>query len=349
MRAARSARLAWLQHRCGLVGLGGGVIVLAVVVVAFGVKAHLVWDGLSNCGATKCIGTTPSSFYSMKPWGLYPPLMGIVLRVVPLAVGMFLGAPLIAAELESGTYRFTWTQSAGRRRAIGSTMIVTAAGVVLGSLLLGWLFWWSCTPYFAVGVTSGWGPALFGVGPFMLVGWSALAYVTGVLIGAVTRRVVPAIAVSALVILGLFGLSGFFLEETTFATFAETTTSIAPLYVPPIGDGLGAEGPFDIVMPPNAIASPGAWLVSGRYLGPRGRLMTSGEMYQMNGHLPPPEQSQASQVRAQLRWLHEHSERLVVAYQPAGRYWPFQAGEAVILLLLAGGVVLATSRVVRRS
>ena len=36
--------------------------------------------------------------------------------VVPALIGMFWGAPLIAHELETGTFRLAWTQSVSRRR-----------------------------------------------------------------------------------------------------------------------------------------------------------------------------------------------------------------------------------------
>ena len=36
--------------------------------------------------------------------------------VVPVLVGLFWGAPLVAAELETGTSQFAWMQSITRRR-----------------------------------------------------------------------------------------------------------------------------------------------------------------------------------------------------------------------------------------
>lgn len=46
------------------------------------------------------------------------PAVVIALRVLPVVIGMFLGAPLIDRELESGTFRFSWTQAAERKRQI---------------------------------------------------------------------------------------------------------------------------------------------------------------------------------------------------------------------------------------
>ncbi|HEX5440190.1 MAG TPA: hypothetical protein VFW76_04860, partial [Ktedonobacterales bacterium] len=44
-------------------------------------------------------------------------LLGLAgLLALPLLVGMFLGAPLVARELETGTFRLIWTQSVTRLR-----------------------------------------------------------------------------------------------------------------------------------------------------------------------------------------------------------------------------------------
>ena len=41
---------------------------------------------------------------------------GLVLQAVPALIGAFVGAPVLARELESGTSRFAWTQGFGRWR-----------------------------------------------------------------------------------------------------------------------------------------------------------------------------------------------------------------------------------------
>jgi hypothetical protein len=38
------------------------------------------------------------------------------LAVLPALAGLFVGAPLLARELEQGTHRFAWTQGVTRRR-----------------------------------------------------------------------------------------------------------------------------------------------------------------------------------------------------------------------------------------
>src|SRR6202453_3100003 len=41
---------------------------------------------------------------------------GFILQVLPVLIGAFVGAPVLARELETGTFRYAWTQGFGRRR-----------------------------------------------------------------------------------------------------------------------------------------------------------------------------------------------------------------------------------------
>jgi hypothetical protein len=42
---------------------------------------------------------------------------GLLLLVLPMLAGMFLGAPLVAREVEHGSHRLVWTQGVSRRSA----------------------------------------------------------------------------------------------------------------------------------------------------------------------------------------------------------------------------------------
>ena len=46
----------------------------------------------------------------------YTGLVMLVMQAVPVIIGVFLGAPLLAREYTAGTVRFAWTQSIGRTR-----------------------------------------------------------------------------------------------------------------------------------------------------------------------------------------------------------------------------------------
>src|SRR5580700_4953026 len=66
------------------------------------------------------------------------------LVAVPALIGAFWGAPLVARELESGTYRLAWTQSITRTRWLASKIaLIGAASVATTGLLTLMLTGWS--------------------------------------------------------------------------------------------------------------------------------------------------------------------------------------------------------------
>ncbi len=100
--------------------------------------------GLNTCRAN--CGALASDFVgSLKAGGSYVVLFdaGIaVLYLAPALIGIFWGAPLIARELETGTFRLAWNQSVSRARwtAVKLGLIGFAAVATAGllSLMIGW-------------------------------------------------------------------------------------------------------------------------------------------------------------------------------------------------------------------
>ena len=80
----------------------------------------------------------------------------LLMALAPALLGAFLGAPLVARELEAGTYRLAWTQSVSRRRWLASklTLTVGAAAFALGAASLA-VTWWSAPLDGAVSQTRG--------------------------------------------------------------------------------------------------------------------------------------------------------------------------------------------------
>ena len=76
---------------------------------------------------------------------------GVFLQLVPVLIGAFAGAPVLARELETGTFRFAWTQGFGRWRwalaKLVALAVVLAASTGAFSVLMSWYY----QPYFAPG------------------------------------------------------------------------------------------------------------------------------------------------------------------------------------------------------
>jgi ABC-type transport system involved in multi-copper enzyme maturation permease subunit len=73
---------------------------------------------------------------------------------VPVLIGAFAGAPVLARELETDTFRYVWTQGFGRWRwtlaKLVPLAVVLAAAAGAFSLLLNWYY----QPYFDAGNCS---------------------------------------------------------------------------------------------------------------------------------------------------------------------------------------------------
>src|ERR1700722_9695140 len=114
-------RVARIQHRAALITI---LIVLVVFVVAIVLGRDAVNASYAKYLAAGCTlahatnlsvcANTTNTFADIPS---FTPLV-IALRLFPLVIGAFVGAPLVAREVELGTHRFAWTQGGGRTRAL---------------------------------------------------------------------------------------------------------------------------------------------------------------------------------------------------------------------------------------
>src|ERR1700722_12551560 len=128
----------WRQFRLqAIIGLGG-LVVVAIVLAVTGPHLVNVYDtALAACKASggqssACNNPVGSTYGAVRI-----ALTALVL-VIPALIGMFWGAPLIAHELETGTFRLAWTQSVSRLRwlwvklgLVGAASMVAAARLSL--------------------------------------------------------------------------------------------------------------------------------------------------------------------------------------------------------------------------
>ena len=135
---------------------------------------------------------------------------GYVLQIVPALIGAFVGAPLLARELETGTFRYAWTQGFERWRWALAKLVALGVVVTAAAGALSVLFSWYYQPYLATrnGALELSEPSPFGVGLFDLRGvsfaaWTLAAFAIGGLAGMLIRRVVPAIVATLVAYTGL--------------------------------------------------------------------------------------------------------------------------------------------------
>ena len=146
--------------------------------------------------------------------------MATLLQVVPALIGAFVGAPVLARELETGTFRYAWTQGFGRWRWTLAKLVALAVVVAAAAGALSVLFSWYYQPYFATGnqarslsEVSPLAPGLFDLRGVAFAAWTLAAFAIGALAGMLIRRVVPAIVATLAAYTGLALAAGIFLRR----------------------------------------------------------------------------------------------------------------------------------------
>ena len=116
-----------------------------------------------------------------------------------MLLGVFAGAPLLARELETGTFRFAFTQGCGRMRWTITKLVLMAAVLTAAAAAFSLLFSWYYHPFLAQRITTEFLPVLFNLRGVDFAAWALIAFAISACAGAVIRRTVPAMAVSLVV------------------------------------------------------------------------------------------------------------------------------------------------------
>jgi hypothetical protein len=333
---ARLAWVTWRQHRPTLIGLGLFLGATAVGLLIARLKLHQPNDYAIRAGCPTTAGMTPPCRPPLGPfifgWAeYYQGELQFLLPVVPVAIGMFLGAPLLAREYAAGTTRFAWAQGAGRLRTVVTKVVLLGLVVLVSAAAIGWLTQWSAQPILARSPDfDGWNPALFDAAPATEAGLALLCYAAGILAGVVTRRVVPAMAVTAVALLTLIVVSYDTVHYWLLSLGLHRTQDLALGAQAYVGISTGTGGVVNLhaVTSPGVPGPAGSWLSQGWYLCPAGHRLS---------HAAAARLSFNSGLMARLH------DTFWVTYQPGSRYWLFQSvqgGAELLLALILGALAI---------
>ena len=322
----RMAGVTWRQHRTALVAVAALLGALAVYLWMAGLPLQHAYAA--------AVGCRPAS--SVTCQGLDSTLDGMdnflsngfLLQVLPVLIGAFIGAPVLARELETGTFRYAWTQGFGRRRWAVAKLVLLAVVVTAATGAFGALLTWYYQPFVGnqtLGLprTTPLTPALFDLRGVGFPAWTLAAFAIGALAGALIRRVVPAIAATLVAYAGLaFATAGFLRQH----------------YRSPLLTSNGNN------VPDNAWVISQWWAKDGRFAFagfPPSNLLSQ-------FCAPPPA---AIGKGGPGNWgpcLFQHGYTMWTSYQPASRFWPFQWIEGGWLLALSALLIGATIWLVQR-
>ncbi len=196
-------RLAWRMQRWELGILIGGSLLLTALAALVAWQTIVTDEGLDACYADMGGGPLSASCKSLIEWGntltvLSPTLQGVTV-LIPFAVGVLLGAPLVARELEKRTAPIAWSLSRSRIRWLGlrALPILFAIAIVLLALGQATEALIRATPPGDIGFPH------FGMHGPLVAMRGITVFVIGVLVGLVVGRVLPAVLVTGVLVIAL--------------------------------------------------------------------------------------------------------------------------------------------------
>ena len=318
------AWVAWRRNRASVLGLGGFLAALAAYLLVTGLQAHAAYDELGSCvppiSSEACRIRWDSFINRHGQRGLTGPL----LLLLPGIIGALVGAPLIGRELESGVFRFSWTQGVGRMRWAAAVILPVAilTAVLLGAL--GLLVSWRNGPVVAAGATQRLDSTTFPSTGVAVLGWTLLAVSAGALAGLLWRRVVPAVATSFGAWFGAAFLASYLRPHMLAPLIIQGPT---PLGILEVDDHWTRDGVrVSVSEVSSALEKVGV------------QMRDDGFSAQVGGGAPTDP----------ITYLSDHGYVQVHSYQPDSRYWTFQWIELGWLVLVSLALLGVTFWLIRR-
>jgi len=325
----RMAWVTWRQHRVALTGLVVALAAIGTYTWIVGLQLHHAYAAELAChpaGSDACLQLT-SGFNSVGGFLTN----GWILQLVPALIGTFVGAPVLAREMETGSYRYAWTQGFGRWRWTLAKLAGLAVAVTAAASAISVLFSWYYQPYFgadnqarSLSELTSLAPSLFDLRGVVFGAWTLAAFAIGALAGMLIRKVVPAIVATLVAYAGLAIATGAWLREHYFAPIVTRSLNV-----------------------PSSV-----WIVSQNWTK-GGQTVSQTVLYQVLQGAPAQVAGKGGggpNLHALVAWqyLVQHGYIQVTSYQPATRFWAFQWVEAGWLLGLSVLLIAVTVWLVRR-
>jgi hypothetical protein len=324
----RMAWVTWRQHRLALAGVAALFGVAAVFLLITGLRMRHAYAAVAAChpaGSGICQQVAGDFLGSHAPGVGY--VLGL-LQVIPALIGAFAAAPVLARELETGTFRYAWTQGFGRARWTVAKLVPLAVAVTVAAGAFSVLVSWYVQPIWGAGDQNGpLYPTIFDLRGVALAAWTLAAFAIGALAGIVIRRVIPAMFATFAACAGLAFVTGAFLRVHYAAPLVSTD--------------------------PNFHTR--AWVISQLWTRggkPASLSMINQTLHAIDTQAVTPGQFQPGPATPAsidpVNYLIHHGYALLTTYQPDSRFWPFQWIEGGWLLTLSALLIATTLWLVRR-
>jgi hypothetical protein len=303
--------LTWRQHRGEAVTLAVLVAAIGIILVLLGVPMHALFPlGTDHCVVPPLDQTCRIGLTQLQEGYGYARPMLILFNLVPFAIGAFLGAPLLARELEAGTWQLAWTQAVPRMRWLAVKLTALATLTLLLTAAFSALATWYRQPL------DLFGSARFEIDGFDVSGltppaYALFAFALATAAGMLLRRSLPALAAA---------LVAFVAVRVTIAGW------LRPHYRTPITliEAIPARS-RDVKV---GTANLRDWILDEGISDPAGK--------RFHGLAATIEEHKALDAGTDpTTYLHDQGFHRWVTYQPADRFWIFQLTESGIFVGLA--------------
>lgn len=324
--------LTWRQHRKQAFFTLLGFAALAALMVPIGLSMrHSFADlGLADC-ARQLAGTNVADAtretceagfrrFTNRYGSLN--LVAVLLLTLPVLVGLFWGAPLVAREVEQGTHRFVWTQGVGRARWALVKFGLVGAATVLAAVCYGLGMSWWVGPLTQAASEGRLGLIVFDLQGVAPIGYTLFAVALGIFAGTVWKRMLPAMGIT---------LAGFIGVRAAVAILARPHYQPARTQTFPI-EGTGTPE-----------ISRGDWILAQGVRNPDGTMIAADTRIQC----PPGGKGPDGRACGAELGIEPGAYNWQL-YQPADRFWLFQGIETGIFVALALLLLYLAVRRVRR-
>src|ERR1700751_5457264 len=314
--------LTWRQFRPQAVTALAALAVFAILIGA--TEPHVAsmyrGSGIAGCHGGACGQLAGNFLLTVSGASTVVFMLGIACVILtPALIGVFWGAPLVAREFETGTFRLVWIQSIPRSRWMASKLAVPGLAAIAVTEGLCLLYGWWAAP---IGQAARLAPGSnfpLGMSPFSLlafdahgivpVGYAAFGFTLGVTAGVLIRRALPAMAVTLVLFAAVQVAVPLAIRPNLFPAEHATQSLTANF------SGLqhvGSGGTFSFALD-RLDSQPGAWIFSSQAVNTAGQpvsVMPAACVNQANGD--------------SMAGLPSHGIAVAVAYQPTSRFWPIQ-------------------------
>jgi ABC-type transport system involved in multi-copper enzyme maturation permease subunit len=223
--------ISWRRQRSQLITLLGMLVVGAGVITLL--RSNMI-DAITSAKLTECVTkaagkcSAPDGALSafLRAWDTPLQMAQLLILGLPVLIGVFIGAPLFARELEHGTHVLAFTQSVSRTRWMLSKLLVALAPALIVLVALQYLVsWWVAAAGMLGPLSNGvFNVVNFGTEHVSPAAYALFSFALGTFLGALSRRTLVAMTLG----LGAFLVVRFVMSELVSRAVPAQRVEVTP-------------------------------------------------------------------------------------------------------------------------